>query len=80
MVTLAHALNLTVIAEGAEQAGEVGELRALGCDMVQGYYFGHPESAEGIEAKFGFDGGAHEAVVLPIESVEITPMVATAGR
>ncbi len=53
MITLAHALNLVVIAEGAEQAEEVAHLRRLGCDLAQGYYFGRPMSAGEIEARLG---------------------------
>ncbi len=53
MITLAHALDLTVIAEGAEQAEEVAHLRKLGCDLAQGYYFGRPMTAAHIEARLG---------------------------
>ena len=53
MITLAHALDLTVIAEGAEQAEEVAHLRKLGCDLAQGYYFGRPMSPAEIEARLG---------------------------
>ncbi len=53
MITLAHALHLTVIAEGAEQIEEVAHLRKLGCDLAQGYYFGRPMSAAEIEARLG---------------------------
>jgi diguanylate cyclase (GGDEF)-like protein/PAS domain S-box-containing protein len=42
MITLAHALNLTVVAEGTETAHEVEQLRSLGCDMAQGFYFAKP--------------------------------------
>jgi EAL domain-containing protein (putative c-di-GMP-specific phosphodiesterase class I) len=40
-ISLAHALGLTVIAEGAESVDQVRELFRLGCDNAQGYYF-HP--------------------------------------
>ncbi|MBW3636697.1 MAG: EAL domain-containing protein [Armatimonadetes bacterium] len=53
MITLAHALNLVVIAEGAEQAEEVAHLRRLGCDLAQGYFFGRPMPANEIEARLG---------------------------
>lgn len=48
MIALAHALSLTVVAEGAETEAEVGQLRALGCDLAQGYYFAHPMPAEQV--------------------------------
>ena len=48
MIALAHALKLVVVAEGAETESEVGHLRALGCDIAQGYYFARPMPADGV--------------------------------
>jgi diguanylate cyclase (GGDEF)-like protein len=42
IVDLGHALDLTVIAEGAETAGEVDLLRQMQVDQVQGYFFSKP--------------------------------------
>ena len=42
VISLAHALNLTVVAEGVETAGELEELRSLGCDLGQGYHWRRP--------------------------------------
>jgi len=42
IIMMAHGLNLSVVAEGAETAAQVDFLRAHGCDEVQGYYFGKP--------------------------------------
>ena len=39
IVTMGHALRLTVIAEGVERSGQAELLRALGCDGAQGYLF-----------------------------------------
>jgi diguanylate cyclase (GGDEF)-like protein/PAS domain S-box-containing protein len=41
-IDLAHALELTVVAEGVETAGQLERLRELGCDLVQGYYLSEP--------------------------------------
>ena len=41
-IDLAHALELTVIAEGVETAGQLERLRELECDLVQGYYLSEP--------------------------------------
>ncbi|WP_425466460.1 sensor domain-containing protein [Prauserella muralis] len=46
IVRMAHALGLTVIAEGVEHERQVTILRELGCDQAQGYYFGKPVSRE----------------------------------
>ena len=42
----AHALDLTVVAEGVETAEELERLRSLGCDFGQGYYWRRPCPAE----------------------------------
>ncbi len=38
-ISLAHALDLKVIAEGVETSDQLKRLRELGCDLAQGYYF-----------------------------------------
>lgn len=40
MIVLAHSLGLSVVAEGVETLGQAQALRALGCDELQGYYYG----------------------------------------
>jgi diguanylate cyclase (GGDEF)-like protein len=42
LVRLAHSLQLSVIAEGAEDAASTDLLKRMRCDMVQGYAFGRP--------------------------------------
>jgi len=42
LVRLAHSLQLTVIAEGVEDAEATDLLKRMRCDMVQGYLFGRP--------------------------------------
>jgi diguanylate cyclase (GGDEF)-like protein/PAS domain S-box-containing protein len=44
-INLAHALGLEVIAEGVKTGEEAAELRALGCDFGQGYYWWTPQPA-----------------------------------
>ncbi|MGV9362009.1 sensor domain-containing protein [Amycolatopsis sp. NPDC003731] len=45
IIAMAHAVDLTVIAEGVESAEQVELLRALGCDQAQGYHLGRPVPA-----------------------------------
>ncbi|HNQ76606.1 MAG TPA: EAL domain-containing protein, partial [Pseudothauera hydrothermalis] len=46
IITLAHTMGLTVIAEGVENAAQRDLLAELGCDAYQGYLFGRPVPAE----------------------------------
>ena len=45
IIALAHSLSLTITAEGVETDVQREELRALGCDRGQGYYFSRPIEA-----------------------------------
>ncbi len=42
IVDLAHALNLEVIAEGVETIQQVEELKKIGCEYAQGYFYSRP--------------------------------------
>ena len=45
IITLAHKMNLKVIAEGIETARQLEHLIELGCEYGQGYYFSQPLEA-----------------------------------
>ena len=45
IITLAHSLNLKVIAEGVETEQQLNYLGAQQCDAIQGYYFSRPLSS-----------------------------------
>ena len=46
IVTLAHALGLTAVAEGLEHPTQLEALRVIGCDYAQGFLLGRPLPAE----------------------------------
>lgn len=46
IIAMAHSLGITVIAEGVEKEGQYDVLRERGCDLAQGYWLGHPMSAQ----------------------------------
>jgi predicted signal transduction protein with EAL and GGDEF domain len=50
IIELARSFKLRVVAEGVETADQVNRLSALGCDLIQGFYFGKPVTAEQTEA------------------------------
>ena len=50
IVTLAHTLNMDIIAEDVENARPLELLRALKVEHGQGYHFGKPLDAEAAEA------------------------------
>jgi diguanylate cyclase len=45
IISLAHGLGMTVIAEGVETAAQLSFLRAFGCDQYQGYLYSRPRNA-----------------------------------
>jgi len=50
IITMAHGMQLRVLAEGVETEGQIGVLAARGCDLVQGHWFSPAVAPEQIEA------------------------------
>ena len=50
VIALAHRFHLRVVAEGVETAAQRDYLLQQGCDEVQGYFFGRPDSAPALQA------------------------------
>lgn len=46
IVSMGHALSLTVTAEGIETVTQLGKLTELSCDQAQGFYLGRPIASE----------------------------------
>ena len=52
VVAMAKSLDMTTTAEGVEDADEAELIRNLGCDKIQGFYFGRPMSSEEAQRLF----------------------------
>lgn len=52
VVSLAHSLKLTAVAEGVETVQQARMLRDLGCDQMQGYLFSPPVPVDVFAARF----------------------------
>ena len=50
LIDLSHEIGLSVICEGVETPEQLEMVRLFGCDIVQGYLFGLPLSADGAVA------------------------------
>jgi EAL domain-containing protein (putative c-di-GMP-specific phosphodiesterase class I) len=63
MIRIAKALNLETVAEGVERSEQADRLRALQCDIGQGFLFSRPLPAEAMTAllRDGTIGGASRA-------------------
>ncbi len=57
IVQLARSLDLSLVAEGVEQAEELAYVESLGVEAVQGYYFAKPMSAEQLALFLGASRG-----------------------
>jgi diguanylate cyclase (GGDEF)-like protein len=60
IVSIGHAIGMTIVAEGVETAQQLAILQQLGCDEVQGYYIARPvppgEALALLERRFLFPG------------------------
>jgi EAL domain-containing protein (putative c-di-GMP-specific phosphodiesterase class I) len=52
IVRMAHAFQMSVVAEGVETAEQLAALQALSCDEVQGYFVSKPVPASGVPLLF----------------------------
>lgn len=64
IVDLGHALDMVIVAEGAEDQSEVELLRSMAADQVQGYVFGKPNpAADAAQLAIAINGRSHRAFV-----------------
>ena len=72
---MAHALDLTVVAEGVETEVQAAALRNLGCDEAQGYLYARPQPArdldpllqEGLATRWAHAGAGGSSTVVVVD-------------
>ncbi|MBN2795111.1 MAG: EAL domain-containing protein [Clostridia bacterium] len=52
LMSMAHTLNIKVIAEGVETKMQYDILKSLNCDIIQGYYYAKPMSVDAFIERF----------------------------
>jgi diguanylate cyclase (GGDEF)-like protein/PAS domain S-box-containing protein len=58
-IDLAHAVGIRAVAEGVETPAQLETLRAMGCDLAQGYHFARPLPAPLLKEWLDADAGRH---------------------
>jgi len=48
IIQMANGLNLKLVAEGVETQEHADELEKMGCEIMQGYFFSRPVTADTI--------------------------------
>ncbi|UVW30107.1 bifunctional diguanylate cyclase/phosphodiesterase [Massilia sp. H6] len=67
IIAMAHGLKMVVVAEGVETGEQLLMLEQYGCDMVQGYFLGHPSSADDISGLLRTPLVLPERLALPVK-------------
>lgn len=79
VTAMAHALGLLVVAEGVETPLQLERLRAMGCDIAQGYHFSRPVPAPAMTQLLAEDqdrhAGTRERHVLSVVVADDAPEV-----
>ncbi|RRA50496.1 EAL domain-containing protein [Acidipila sp. EB88] len=80
LVGLGQSLGITTIAEGVETEEQASLLLYLGCDVVQGYFYGRPQPANHIRGFIDavsprvLPGAASQGTRLALSSLESLPV------
>jgi EAL domain-containing protein (putative c-di-GMP-specific phosphodiesterase class I) len=55
IISMAHLLDMSVVAEGVETEEQLATLEAQGCDLVQGFLLGRPGPVDALERLLAAD-------------------------
>ena len=69
VLAMSRKLGFTVVAEGVEHEGQAHFLEQIGCDILQGYYFGKPMPTEHFVAWLGSEPVRGVTQVVDVESL-----------
>lgn len=81
IITLAHSLRITVVAEGVETAEQLEMLRSMGCDEAQGYLISRPINADDLTRLLAGNAGSGQLrkdLEIPVGSGDGVPESAAA--
>jgi diguanylate cyclase (GGDEF)-like protein len=67
VIDLAHALDLSVVAEGVETESQLQQVIQLGADRAQGHYFSPPLLSGDLNAEILHPAGGRAPVRLPVQ-------------
>jgi diguanylate cyclase (GGDEF)-like protein len=65
VISLAHAMQRDVVAEGVETADQLERLRSLGCDLAQGFFIALPVEPEEIGRLIAADAAGERLLATP---------------
>ena len=71
VIALGHSLNLEVIAEGVETPGQARHLRALQCDVMQGYLLSRPLPSDAMTAYLS----AYQPTPIPLDNEALNTLL-----
>jgi EAL domain-containing protein (putative c-di-GMP-specific phosphodiesterase class I) len=60
IIALGTSLGMKITAEGIEHESQLSKLKALGCDVGQGYLIGKPVAAKALRPPDVHDTGRHQ--------------------
>ena len=71
IIAMADRLGLTVVAEGIETPAQFEALRALGCDLGQGYLLSRPLRGDEFARRWlGRDGQRHNGLEAALQTTD----------
>ena len=74
IISMAHSLNVGVVAEGVETKEQFHALYEMGCDLFQGYFFSRAVDASGAAAILTREPGTLMPIKAPLAASGTTTM------